>query len=448
MSRREAKSLIRESCNNLLRECISLSFEAPPLPNPPLEIPDFPANPPSDSSKIIQQALGISSIDTAGFYYRLEQVIETDEPSFVKRNIDPIAQREKWLLKNIDVIAQKILILQIKDWFNSALDEDSPDTDRWYIAVSVLIGLILRDSEITESQCFNLFSSIIVARKPDSWPVNKLTGPHHISWDGKNRDTSFEEMAHPSGVLAANSILDILELYESSNPTVLPYWLERLSVREQTYATLNIASRIHNLVIDCKEKSSSSIVMAAIQSLPHHPDESRELLFEICKSEKVFLRRNLASNLSRIDSEDRRFAQTLLDVLINDIDSDTRVISTTYLGTLARLEILIFTEFSKRIFISGDTRMIQRLIDSGIRHYLSIDPNDSAEIIPIAWVSSNLESRSKLSGIFIQLAKINLPSFQKISSRIFELSPESHNDLFNRINLRDQKLASSIKSNQ
>ena len=150
MSRREAKSLIRESCNNLLRECISLSFESPPLPNPPLEMPDFPANPPSDSSKIIQQALGISSIDTAGFYYRLEQVIETDEPSFVKRNIDPIAQREKWLLKNIDVIAQKILILQIKDWFNSALDEDSPDTDRWYIAVSVLIGLILRDSEITE----------------------------------------------------------------------------------------------------------------------------------------------------------------------------------------------------------------------------------------------------------------------------------------------------------
>ena len=92
--------------------------------------------------------------------------------------------------------------------------------------------------------------------------------------------------------------------------------------------------------------------------------------------------------------------------------------------------------------------MIQRLIDSGIRHYLSIDPNDSAEIIPIAWVSSNLESRSKLSGMFIQLAKINLSSFQKISSRIFELSPESHNDLFNRINLRDQKLASSIKSNQ
>jgi hypothetical protein len=29
----------------MLRECIALSFEYLPLPNPPLEIPDFPANP-------------------------------------------------------------------------------------------------------------------------------------------------------------------------------------------------------------------------------------------------------------------------------------------------------------------------------------------------------------------------------------------------------------------
>jgi hypothetical protein len=96
MARREAKALVREICNNLLIESISLSFDFLPLPNPPLEFPDFPARPPTELSKIIQQALGISSVDTAGFLYRLEQVIEKEEPDFVKRHIDPDREREKW----------------------------------------------------------------------------------------------------------------------------------------------------------------------------------------------------------------------------------------------------------------------------------------------------------------------------------------------------------------
>ena len=114
MARREAKALIRENCNNLLIESISLSFDFLPLPNPPLELPDFPARPPAELSKIIQQALGISSVDTAGFLYRLEQVIDKEEPDFVKRHIDPDREREKWLTNNFEMIAEQILILQIK----------------------------------------------------------------------------------------------------------------------------------------------------------------------------------------------------------------------------------------------------------------------------------------------------------------------------------------------
>ena len=142
MARREAKALVREYCNKILIESITLSFDFLPLPNPPLELPDFPARPPSDVSKIIQQALGISSIDTAGFLFRLEQVIEKDEPNFIKRHIDRETEREKWLSKNFELIAEQILILQIKDWFYSALDENSPDTDRWYLAVSIFIGSV------------------------------------------------------------------------------------------------------------------------------------------------------------------------------------------------------------------------------------------------------------------------------------------------------------------
>jgi hypothetical protein len=92
--------------------------------------------------------------------------------------------------------------------------------------------------------------------------------------------------------------------------------------------------------------------------------------------------------------------------------------------------------------------MIQRLIESGIRHYLSMNPDDDDGLIPIAWVSCNSESKSKLSGMLIELAKINEQSFIKISSNIFDLSPDSHDELFNRINFRNKQLGSLIKSNQ
>ncbi len=447
MSRREAKTLVREFCNNLLRDSITHSFDFLPLPNPPLEIPDFPANPPSEPSKIVQQALGISSIDTAGFFYRLDQVIERNEPSFIQRHIDSQKQRENWLLKNIETIGEQILILQIKDWFYAALDENSPDTDRWYLAVSTLIGLALRGSEITESQCIHLFNSIVVARQPGEWPQKKITGPHHISWDG-SMETFTEEIAHPSGVLAANSILDIIELHESNHSTVLPYWLERLSINAHISNVLNLPIRIQNLIVDTKEETAENVVKSAVQLFSHHPEETKEILFEICNSENISLRRNLATNLSRIHSDDSEFAKKLLHILIDDNDSDTRVLSTTYLGTLARLEKYTFIEISKVIFQKEDIRMTQRLIESGIRHYLSIDSEDSAALIPIAWIFSNPESKSKLSGMLLELAKINPQSFQKISSRIFQMNPQSHKDLFDRINFRDSDIASLIMNNQ
>lgn len=446
MSRREAKALLREHCDKMLRECIALSFEYLPLPNPPLEIPDFPAKSPNDLITLTQQALGISSIDTAGFLYRLDIIIENYEPSFIKRHIDPDTEREKWLSKNIAEISERILILQIKDWLYSALDEDSPDTDRWYLSVSSLIGLSLKGSHIIESEGFNLFDSIVFARKPGI-SSRKSSGRHQITWNGES-EISNEDISHPSGVLAANSILDILQLHQTNHNTVLPYWLERLSISKHISFVLNIPSRVQNLIIDCNQNNCEHLLMATIHSLSNNPDVSKETLYQACNSEKEYLRRNLASNLSRIDSEDRDFCVSLLEKLITDEDSDTRVLSTTYLGNLARLERSVFIRFTKEISKKQDSRMIQRLIESGLRHYLSLDSNDSDDLVPMLWTRCNSESRSQLSGMLVEIGKKNQPSFIKISSKIFELDRDSYIDLVNRISLRNSELANIIKNIQ
>ena len=56
MSRRVAKALVWEGCEALIREFTETSFLATSLPNPPLELPDFPAIQPESSEKLINQA--------------------------------------------------------------------------------------------------------------------------------------------------------------------------------------------------------------------------------------------------------------------------------------------------------------------------------------------------------------------------------------------------------
>ena len=46
MVRRDAEPLIWENCTILLEKYVKNSFNQGKLPNPPLELPDFPAQPP------------------------------------------------------------------------------------------------------------------------------------------------------------------------------------------------------------------------------------------------------------------------------------------------------------------------------------------------------------------------------------------------------------------
>ena len=143
MSRREARTLIWEGCEALIRELIVASFQAATLPHPPLELPDFPAIQPETSEKLADQAVGIFLNDKAGFNHRLSSIVDDKIPDYVRRNIDPEKLREKWISENSEKISEALIFKMSSDWLSSALDESSPDTDRWYLGVSLLIGLSL-----------------------------------------------------------------------------------------------------------------------------------------------------------------------------------------------------------------------------------------------------------------------------------------------------------------
>ena len=438
MSRREARTLIWEGCEALIRELIVASFQAATLPHPPLELPDFPAIQPETSEKLADQAVGIFLNDKAGFNHRLSSIVDDKIPDYVRRNIDPEKLREKWISENSEKISEALIFKMSSDWLSSALDESSPDTDRWYLGVSLLIGLSMTGSYVAKEEGFHLLISISMAQPP-RLQTPRTSGPHHLAWNPSD-ETQPDEVPHPSGVLAASIILDTLSGNHVSNSRILPYWLESLTVSRKLSMHLNVPNRLMTLLNQRDYTNSKMVVKSAIQLISEYPQESHDILTLASKHHDPETRRELASLLQRISSDDAQLALGLMEGLLQDEDSDTRVLATTFLSSLVRYDIPTFSVKASEVLKKGDERMTQRIVDSAMREYLSINPMDEDSLLSHAWISSGESSKSRLVGLVMQQLEVTEEGFKLSCRRIYESSNDEYYDLKKRILRRDSSL--------
>ena len=438
MSRREARTLIWEGCEALIRELTETSFQAATLPHPPLELPDFPAIQPETSEKLADQAVGIFLNDKAGFNHRLSSIVDDKIPDYIRRNIDPEKLREKWISENSEKISEALIFKMSSDWLSSALDESSPDTDRWYLGVSLLIGLSLNGSYVAREEGFHLLISISMAQPP-RLQTPRTSGPHHLAWNPSD-ETQPDEVPHPSGVLAASIILDTLSGNHVSNSQILPYWLESLTVSRKLSMHLNVPNRLMTLLKQRDYTNSKMVVKSAIQLISEYPQESHDILTLASKHHDPETRRELASLLQRISSDDAQLALGLMEGLLQDEDSDTRVLATTFLSSLVRYDIPTFSAKASEVLKRGDERMTQRIVDSAMREYLSINPMDEDSLLSHAWISSGESSKSRLVGLVMQQLEVTEEGFKLSCKRIYESSNDEYYDLKKRILRRDSSL--------
>jgi len=438
MSRREARTLIWEGCEALIRELTVASFQAATLPHPPLELPDFPAIQPETSEKLADQAVGIFLNDKAGFNHRLSSIVDDKIPDYIRRNIDPEKLREKWISENSEKISEALIFKMSSDWLSSALDESSPDTDRWYLGVSLLIGLSLKGSYVAREEGFHLLISISMAQPP-RLQTPRTSGPHHLAWNPSD-ETQPDEVPHPSGVLAASIILDTLSGNHVSNSQILPYWLESLTVSRKLSMHLNVPNRLMTLLKQRDYTNSKMVVKSAIQLISEYPQESHDILTLASKHHEPETRRELASLLQRISSDDAQLALGLMEGLLQDEDSDTRVLATTFLSSLVRYDIPTFSVKASEVLKKGDERMTQRIVDSAMREYLSINPMDEDSLLSHAWISSGESSKSRLVGLVMQQLEVTEEGFKLSCRRIYESSNDEYYDLKKRILRRDSSL--------
>ncbi len=434
MARREGNALVWQKTDEKLKEAVREAFEIAPLPNPPLELPDFPAISPIDSESLVRQAAGIFAIDRQGFNMRLAEVCEIHLPDYVRRSIDPMEAESEWLASNSEAIAERVLALQTRDWLAVALDENVPDTDRWYLGSSFLVGLALGGTEVARDDCYYLLEAIAYAVTPGNLPYSNVVGHHQIAWSPE-MSTNNPLPPHPAGVMAATTILDTLSMKPESSAKILPKWLENLSVSLLLCSTLAIPSRVID-ALGQTEDDSSPYVRAGLQILSHSPEEATDILVASADHRSIGARRTIAENLSRIHSQEATLALMLADRLSSESDESIQTLYASFVGGLARLSEEEFVGRAQSILAKGNQKATQRLVESGLRDYLSTNPTDSAQLLSSAWLSSSEIGRSRVGNLIVEQARVSPKAFQTTCETIKRANPESFDKLANWVEMR------------
>lgn len=415
MHRRDSRPLIFEIVGNLIREAIEAAWSSVTIHDPIHELPDFPALRPMSPTKLTQQAAGLHAADRRGFDLRLEDVIGTTYRP-IPGLFDHEERLEAWLHKNIHDIADQISMTMAIDWLKSALDENHPDTDRWYLGYALFAGRTIQGS----------FAAIEKANSILSMVFGSTDIPNHG-----------EQIPHPQGVLAVNSILDSMDNSESM-PAVNS-WLPSLAMYPSVAFRLQIANRALEAIIRYPESNCSGCLDAMVQISTHDSDSARRTLMSTCDLKNRSVSQLLADRLDSISGRMPNLALEIHDKLAITDDSSLISILSNNIASLCTQRPEEYPVRAAHLISIGNDRSIRRLVESGFRTYLDNDPNDEHGLLSHAWVDGGDLSKSRLKGLISEQRKISVDAFEATLSRINEKSENEATSLREEITNRERR---------
>ncbi|NCG30764.1 MAG: hypothetical protein GWP27_09895, partial [Bacteroidetes bacterium] len=140
-SRRRVSEKVLESLASQLVDSLDNGTKAWPLPPPPLSDPDFPPVHPKEQRDVAEMGLGLLHADKGMFDRHLAIVVDLIVPHRMNLTDDPFEIHERWLLKRLDVLTERLLFAIATEWLAQALDRSSPDINRWWLSIALINGL-------------------------------------------------------------------------------------------------------------------------------------------------------------------------------------------------------------------------------------------------------------------------------------------------------------------
>ena len=404
-------ALLWEKAHNVLSSCIEAGVKFAPLPSPPYLFEEMPVVQPKPDI-ICQQVIGLNSIDKAGFRRIIENYLNSNLPDLVKRSIDQERALDQYIYDSIDMLIDKFLIERISEWFRSALNREVPDTDRWWWAISLFIGVSIRRPKAVLDDGFHLLESITLGAPPGRWQTKAQKGPHLVDWNGLDFSETPVEI-HVDGAIAAAWILDTLD----NEKILMERWWPEIINRPHLYIPLRMNDRLGQSIgkKDYLNVHLNCIPYLVIQDL----DITQRLIDKLLEEIDT-------KNLSKLVSISERISFHSTDISLQLIDagfkrgSDAAVIAQSALSALAAHDEDAFLSRVEVAAYHTDIRSRRKFIQSGLRILMQIDPIDSRSILTNLLIENDDFSRVRLRRFAREMCEINPSSKQKLAEILEE----------------------------
>ena len=410
-SRLRVSEKVMESLVSGLSEALTIGIESWPLPNPPLFDSDFPPVHPTEKSKIIDLGLGLLNADKGMFDRHLSIVVDLIVPHRMNLSDDPFEIHERWLLKRLDILTERLLFAIATEWLAQALDQSSPDCDRWWLSVALVNGLSNASHGQPVHQGYHLVESIALAERPGTWHTQPDVSNANIDWNPHGmvpRTTSV--VAHEAGTQAAIWLMTQLENGSEERRKLLVEWCRLLLERKELIEPLGISKILIRRAGDPSSEVSSRVVMCLAKLIEGDKDAGVECVRVLNSRDDILTRRGLADVLTRLFRRITTDAIPLLDSMLEDDDESVLAAASATVGDLRFLDKAMWADKILEL-CSHHSQIVRRNLFYTIRDYLEEFSDDSRGIIPRLWADGDEVLMTRLRELIMRMDEVDADRF-------------------------------------
>ena len=410
-SRLRVSEKVMESLVSGLSEALSVGIESWPLPNPPLFDSDFPPVHPTEKTKIIDLGLGLLNADKGMFDRHLSIVVDLIVPHRMNLSDDPFEIHERWLLKRLDILTERLLFAIATEWLAQALDQSSPDSDRWWLSVALVNGLSNASHGQPVHQGYHLVESIALAERPGTWHTQPDVSNANIDWNPHGmvpRTTSV--VAHEAGTQAAIWLMTQLENGSEERRKLLVEWCRLLLERKELIEPLGISKILIRRAGDPSSEVSSRVVMCLAKLIEGDKDAGVECVRVLNSRDDILTRRGLADVLTRLFRRITTDAIPLLNSMLEDDDESVLAAASATVGDLRFLDKTMWADKILEL-CSHHSQIVRRNLVYTIRDYLEEFSDDSRGIIPKLWADGDEVLMTRLRELIMRMDEVDADRF-------------------------------------
>ena len=410
-SRNRVSERVFESLCESLAQSIKTGLKSWPLPFPPLCDPDFPVVHPKDQHQIVEMGTGLLMADRGMFDRHLSIVVDLIVPHRMNLTDDPFEIHEKWLMKRVRVLIERLQFAIATEWLAQALDNTSPDSDRWWLSVALINGLSNASHGQPVHQGYHLVESIALAERPGTWHTQPAGSNANLDWNPHApvpRATSV--VAHEAGVEAAKWIMEQLENGGEERRKLLIEWCKLLLERKELVTPLGIPEILIRRSSDPSVEVSSRVVSCLAKLIERDKTSGLECIRVLHNRDELLMRRAMADVLTRLFRRITVDAIPLLDDMLEDEDESVLAAASATVGDLRFLDKEMWAD-KINLLCKHPSNIVRRNLVHTIRDYLQEFSDDSRGIIPKLWSDGDETVLTRLRELLIRMDEVDANRF-------------------------------------